>query len=142
MLLGFVQISNFVKLYIDYQPSILWRLRQKIFHCFCNDVIMTSFVIVEIKAISPVSFKFLGCLYLILQRGWTTPPPPPQCCTGRKKPSAFRVNIAELNFFEVEIRYSKYLKAFYNYRNKLNLFNKYIPKNQSVRNILYIANIK
>ena len=32
-------------------------------------------------------------------------------------------------FSEMEIKYSKYLDAFYEYRSKVNLFNKYIPKN-------------
>ena len=67
---------------------------------FGNDVIMTSFVTVELSnlrilqntiyAISPVSFKFLECLDLILQGGGSGKNP--QCCTRRKKPSAFRAN--------------------------------------------------
>ena len=32
-------------------------------------------------------------------------------------------------FSEMEMKYSKYLRVFYEYRSKVNLFNKYIPKN-------------
>ena len=32
-------------------------------------------------------------------------------------------------FSEIEIKHKKYSDAFYDYRSKLNLFNKYIPKN-------------
>ena len=39
------------------------------------------------------------------------------------------LSMANEFFSEMEIKYKNYLDAFYDHRKKLNLFNKYIPKN-------------
>ena len=65
---------------------------------FSNDIIMTSFIIVKLSYFVEHNISYQPCKFQLSRMSGSNftegggKHPSPQCCTGRKQPSAFRVN--------------------------------------------------